>query len=652
MENAHTLLQQILFGGSIEDKLAGAGLKNSELDWKECQALDAPIEAPGRTGLLKARTIAGAHFPKKSELGDASARGRLLHYFANHELLAIETMAYVLLRFPDADPAFRQGVFRTLQDEQRHLQQYLVRMRELSVNLGDVPLNLYFWNSLKNMRGPLDYVTQMSLTFEQANLDFALFFTNFFETEVQDPVTAKLLKEVHDDEIKHVAHGLKWFNQWRDPADASEYDSYLKLLPFPMTPRRAKGGHLFSEQSRRDAGMSEDFIRSIQVAGGSRGKVPNLYYFNPQCEVEKELPTLNQQMRTKIMDLAPLMLWLAGEEDVVELDSRPDLNWLTQVHQLKGELPELLTPNLSLERYQAFDEFKPWGFSESAWKKLGTIKSKLRKPPQFEMGLHREKLFSKRYWKEVLGEDLSEAGSEEVLIKADQSTSGRGHQRIPRALLSDSNFNTKLEKRRSSGDRFIIEPFYNKLHDFSVNYELTAEGRLIEFDSRFFKVDSQFQYLGSFLGKHHPDPAYRLSAELLEREKPNWKSEHGKVIQHLRDLKYVGAFGIDALIYHDKDQRLKIAPVIEVNVRTTMGRVALEIEKVLIKKHSRLEGFWMFLHHRDLLGLGCRNFKELEAKLTEELGVRFVATTPSSAQLTWTFAILDHSLMERFFKSC
>ena len=89
----------------------------------------------------------------------------------NHELLAVELMAVCLLAFPDAPPAFRLGVGRTLLEEQRHLRMYRARMAALGVDLGDVPVGGHFWRVLAGMRSPLEYVTGMSMVFEQANLD-------------------------------------------------------------------------------------------------------------------------------------------------------------------------------------------------------------------------------------------------------------------------------------------------------------------------------------------------------------------------------------------------------------------------------------------------------------------------------------------------
>jgi uncharacterized ferritin-like protein (DUF455 family) len=134
-------------------------------------------------------------------------RGRLLHFFANHELLATELMALVLLRFPDAPAAFRRGVFQTLKDEQLHTRLYLERMKECGIHFGELPVSGYFWRAVSSMESPIDYVAGLSLTFEQANLDFCRYFARAFQ-DVGDSVTASLLERIGRDEIGHVASGL------------------------------------------------------------------------------------------------------------------------------------------------------------------------------------------------------------------------------------------------------------------------------------------------------------------------------------------------------------------------------------------------------------------------------------------------------------
>ncbi len=663
------LFQQILFGGSLEDKLAGKGIAWESIDWSKAEPLIGTVDAPGRGPGFQITSQQSSAFPRKSELKDESARGRLIHFFANHELLAIESMAYVLLKFPNAEPSFRAGVFRTLQDEQRHLNAYLTRMRECGVDFGAVPLTLYFWNTVKAMKSPLDYVTQMSLTFEQANLDFALEYAKIFEEEIADEKTARLLREVHEDEVQHVAHGLKWFKNWHDPA-LSDYEAYLKQLPFPMTPRRAKGSTLFSAESRKQAGMSEEFIESIRVSGGSRGKVPHYYFFNPQCEVEGQLQTLPKTFLGKIEDLKPLVLWLAGEEDVIEVTEKPPLSWLKNVHALRGEIPEFILKADDLKRYQAFDEFKPWGFGESAWKKWAEIERMTRKKPAFPKTLHREKLFSKTYWKKVLSSGgvaihsvgeldaflpAFESANHDWLVKSDQSTSGRGHLRIPAEQVKDPVIRQKLKSRLEKGESFVVEPFLTKVQDFSVQYEISPEGRIREFEPRYFEIDAQFQYRGALLGR----PVLPVTEKggqawiQIQKDKKGWREKHLEVLNHLKSLSYHGPVGIDALV-HETSEGLKVEPVIEVNVRYTMGRVAHAIEEAF-QSHGYKSGVLRFLNQSDVLEFGAKSFLELATKLKSEFQDAMIEATPAeTSQSTWCFAVgsrnFNPELLNRFFK--
>src|ERR1700677_375033 len=108
--------ERVLFSTSLEEKLRWVeGLT----DEHPGAALATP-PAPGRPAELhfKAHAAGKAEFPGLHRLEDERERGRLLHFFANHELLATELMALVLLRFPDAPAAFRRGVLQTLKDEQ------------------------------------------------------------------------------------------------------------------------------------------------------------------------------------------------------------------------------------------------------------------------------------------------------------------------------------------------------------------------------------------------------------------------------------------------------------------------------------------------------------------------------------------------------
>ncbi len=665
MGSGDEILREILLGGTLSHKLAGSGASYQFLEFDRRSPIDV-LESPGRDGAL--RTFHGAiegaspAFPKKSELlRDERARGRLLHFFANHELLAIETMAYVLLRFPDAPEAFKKGVFGILQEEQRHLRSYLGRMEECGVPFGAVPLNHYFWSHLRDIRSPFDFVARMSLTFEQANLDFALEYAALFESGIGDPKTAGILRAVHDDEVRHVGHGWKWFQHWRDPGFESDFEAYRAALPFPLSARRARGARLFAAESRREAGLSAEFIQEVKVAGGSRGRFPDFLWFNPQCEIEASLPTLPASLREKIVDLEPLMIFLSREEDVLELSRRPSALFSGRIHEVRGALPEIITGPEELRRYPAFGEFKPWGFSPGAWKRLDAIAPKLRNPPTFSRSLPAEKLHSKAYWKEFLGtpgvvlrtrEDLARAsdalpGAEEVLVKSSVGTSGRGHLHLERAMLEDPATIQKLEKRLLRGDALVLEPFYQKKCDFSVQYEWTAVGKLIRFEPRVFVTDDLHQYQGAFLGDPARAGSLHAAAKVIREQEGEWGPVHERVSSHLFELGYRGPFGIDSMVARNQDGMLFVVPVIEVNVRHTMGRVAHEIEKACVRNRGMRQGIWVFFGPKDLAAFHARNFAELDQRFLERFGRNYLATTPAeTAGSAWTAVFMNEAVPE------
>lgn len=649
MERAELILNQILKGGSLADKLSAKDLRFDDLEWPSAAPDELIIEQPGRTGRLKPRTEPDSQnqFPKTSELKQESARGRLLHFFANHELLAIETMAYALLKFPTAPDSFKRGLFRTLQDEQRHLSQYIHRMHEFGVDLGDIPLNLYFWNTLKTIQTPLDYVVQMSLTFEQANLDFAEEYAVLLENQIGDQTTAQLLREVHDDEIKHVAHGWKWFQEWKKESapTKTDFEFYQTALPFPMTARRARGKKFFAASARKQAGLTPDFIDSVRITGGSRGRVPNLYVFNPECEIETENTKLSPALKSKIDDLRPLLLWCASEEDLVELEQQPPLDFLKEVFRIKGALPEILTENHPLNTDRIIHEFKPWGWGVGAWNKLNTLPNTVREKPKFPQDLHSKNLFSKNYFKEKFqtpGQSIPNTNAWEAfiqshpdsttqtwIVKSDKSASGRGHQLIQ----------APLTKTPSKAPPFVIEPFLKKVFDFSIQYEISRDGKFKAFEPRMFKNDKHFQYQGAFLGQ--PDD---VAPELL-----NVRATHIPIIEHLSMLGYHGPVGIDALVYEDENGELRPEPVIEVNARMTMGRVAHHIEESMKKALGHIRGVWVFLSKTQLTALGFESFEVYESALKEKYGPRFFPTTPAkTSQHTWTFVVTDEKFYSDF----
>ena len=203
-------------------------------------------------------------FPKPGSLRDDKKRGVALHFFANHELLAIEMMAGAILKFSSTvdEKVFKKisiGILSSLKDEQKHFTLYKKRMLELGVSFGEVPLNDFFWRQFKHLHSFEDFFSIMSLTFEAANLDFAYFYGKLFR-EMGDEKTSKIMDIVYNDELKHVQLGAHWIRNLGRYEKL--WEGYLVSLPEGITPARSKGIHYMKEH-RVKAGLPSDFVDKI-----------------------------------------------------------------------------------------------------------------------------------------------------------------------------------------------------------------------------------------------------------------------------------------------------------------------------------------------------------------------------------------------------
>ncbi len=263
-------------------------------------------------------------FPSVKALENNRDRGLALHFFANHELMALELMALVLLRLPNAPKGFRLGIAETILEEQNHAQLYKNRSEDFGVEFGDIGLNKAFWDSNKNIGSELEYCSRIGLTLEQANLDYAAYYREEFK-KLDDTQTADILNLVYEEEIGHVKYGLEWFRKIRGTTEG-EFEAFEESLTWPYSPRKAKGIG-FDVAGRRASGLSEEFIDRLRVYSKSKGRPGSIYIYNPsECD--------------SVGDCQHLMTFLASEDDTVYSATRPDSLWLKELQSYQIDLPE------------------------------------------------------------------------------------------------------------------------------------------------------------------------------------------------------------------------------------------------------------------------------------------------------------------------
>ena len=258
-----TFAEQVLLSVELEEKLAG--ITEPFTDASPGDAL--LVSAPGRSnGLEFAPRRTATPMPKPGSFTDPARRAIAHHIMANHELQALEVMGRVALQFPDAPTDFRLGLAKIMQDEQRHTRMHIERAAMLGLRFGDLPVNSYIWQKSSEFDSLLDYLATLPLLFEGANLDHTVEFANHFEAAGDDR-SAALMRVIHRDEIEHVAFGLHWLRILKSPGD-SDWDAFCRHLKWPLRPTKARG-ELFQRDSRRAAGLTDDFIDRLEQLADS-----------------------------------------------------------------------------------------------------------------------------------------------------------------------------------------------------------------------------------------------------------------------------------------------------------------------------------------------------------------------------------------------
>ncbi len=161
-----------------------------------------------------------------------------------------------------------------------------------------------------------------------------------------------------------------------------------------------------------------------------------------------------------------------------------------------------------------------------------------------------------------------------LVVKAPWSSSGRGVRFVTVAF--DEYQERWIKNVFDRQGCVIVEPYYNKVKDFGMEFESDGEGRVNYLGLSLFHTKNG-AYTGNLIAtedeKHEILGRY-ISADLLSDVRE-------RICQHLglafKD-KYQGPFGIDMMVVSTADKTgFLLHPCVEINLRRTMGHVALAI---------------------------------------------------------------------------
>ncbi len=161
-----------------------------------------------------------------------------------------------------------------------------------------------------------------------------------------------------------------------------------------------------------------------------------------------------------------------------------------------------------------------------------------------------------------------------IVVKAPWSSSGRGVRFFENSLKkSDEGW---LQNVIACQGSVMVEPYYNKVKDLGMEFESDGNGGVRYLGLSLFDT-SNGAYTGNVLADEETkeDTLSRyVSIDLLRSIQQKIISLSGILVNG----KYQGPFGVDMMIVARDDQNgFMLHPCVEINLRRTMGHVALSL---------------------------------------------------------------------------
>ena len=317
-----------------------------------------------------------------------------------------------------------------------------------------------------------------------------------------------------------------------------------------------------------------------------------LYLFNPENDLALAHGKAQYTAPTNAIRLhnagATLPLWYCDEDDYV-IAPNADLQWLAKVK----DLFELRGRVCSLTDVPNVDVYSPWGWSLNAVNQFsccgvsrdllpGDVEiEKMRQLSLRKITVEVMKRLSAIFPLNVPPMPLEAATENEVLeyhrkhgaiyIKSPWSSSGRGV--INAALLTEQEMLRRamgIVRRQGS---VLCEKSLAKVCDFAMLFHCNGSEAEFRGFSSFFDEPTG-AYAGNVIASQQ-----QISASLENYNTDMRLSDLSQALtQILTEIvapHYCGFLGVDMMIYRDENNHYRVAPCVEVNLRMTMGVVAL-----------------------------------------------------------------------------
>lgn len=351
--------------------------------------------------------------------------------------------------------------------------------------------------------------------------------------------------------------------------------------------------------------------------------LPNIFYFNPTCEMAIANGTVswqpNRMLRQFEEDLELIVAFLASKEDIVLLRKLPSKGHRKKLEDFGIELPTMLQIDEALAdsafAQKPLNQITPWGWSPALVNQMKTILPNCADQHPLSVSTQwddsSKNLFSRTTASDILQKIISNNDSEIVsktviprvctsekelienhqelqksIIKAPWSSSGRGIQIVDREEIHPSILNWCRGMLKEQG-YLMIEPLLNKQLDFAFQFEIKKH-RVDYLGTSWFTTNEKKAYTGNYLQKELA-PIPKEAQQLLYENEEHLVASLIKELEKAYLGKYQGMAGVDAMFVLDNVGNNRIHPCVEINLRYNMGNVAMALSPFATKGFKSFE---------------------------------------------------------------
>lgn len=172
---------------------------------------------------------------------------------------------------------------------------------------------------------------------------------------------------------------------------------------------------------------------------------------------------------------------------------------------------------------------------------------------------------------------------QQIVVKAPWSSSGRGVRFIDGAVPMSGQLRW-IENVIDRQGSVVIETYCHKVKDFGMEFESDGKGHVRYLDLSLFHTQNG-AYIGNVLATEEEKQiiiSRYISDDLLVAVREKICSVLGECYHD----KYAGPFGVDMMVVRGDDQQhFLLNPCVEINLRRTMGHVALALSRQVPSDH-------------------------------------------------------------------